>query len=299
MHDECKKMNTENIYENAITIKHLNKSYKDFTLKDVSLILPKGTVMGFVGQNGSGKTTTIKSILNLIPADSGEISVFNLDTNKHSVRIKEDIGIVFDELALPDVLNCKMVNNIMKNIYKNWDESVFFQYAESFSLPVDKIFKKFSRGMQMKVQMAVALSHNAKLLILDEATAGLDPIARNELLDTLLEYMEDEEHSILMSSHITSDLERVADYVTFIDNGTILLSDEKYTITDNHMIVKGTTEQINALPAEHIVSVRKNSYGSEALTHHYATLKELYPNLLYDKASLDDILCFYVKKSKQ
>lgn len=292
-------MNMENIYENAITIKHLNKSYKDFALKDVSLILPKGTVMGFVGQNGSGKTTTIKSILNLIPADSGEISVFNLNTNEHSVRIKEDIGIVFDELALPDVLNCKMVNNIMKNIYKNWDESVFFQYVEAFSLPADKIFKKFSRGMQMKVQMAVALSHNAKLLILDEATAGLDPIARNELLDILLEYMEDEEHSILMSSHITSDLERVADYVTFIDNGTILLSDEKYSITDNHMIVKGTAEQINALPAEHIVSVRKNSYGAEALTHHYAILKELYPNLLYDKASLDDILCFYVKKSKQ
>ena len=151
----------------------------------------------------------------------------------------------------------------------------------------------------MKVQMAVALSHNPKLLILDEATAGLDPIARNELLDILLAYMEDEEHSILMSSHITSDLERIADYVTFIDNGTILLSDEKYNITENHAIVKGTEQEISTLPDKYIISSRKNSYGAEALTNSSSTLKKLYPDLVYDKVSLDDILCFYVKKSKQ
>lgn len=292
-------MQDENVFENAITIKHLQKSYKDFNLNDVSLTVRKGTVMGFVGQNGSGKTTTIKSILNLIQTDSGDVFVFDLDSKEHSVRIKEDIGIVFDELALPDALTCKMVNNIMKNIYRNWDESAFYHYTEQFSLPTDKIFKKFSRGMQMKVQMAVALSHHAKLLILDEATAGLDPIARNELLDILLDYMEDEEHSILMSSHITSDLERVADYVTFIDNGKILLSDEKYAITESHSIVKGSVDEINALPKMYIISSRRNSYGAEALTNQSAALKELYPNLVYDKASLDDILCFYVKKSKR
>lgn len=292
-------MNDNNNTQHAITIKNLCKAYKDFSLNNVSLTLLKGTVMGFVGQNGSGKTTTIKAILNLIQADSGSVSVFGLDTKEQSVQIKENIGIVFDELALPDVLNCNMVNHIMKNIYKNWDEKLFFQYTDTFSLPAHKIFKKFSRGMQMKVQMAVALSHNPKLLILDEATAGLDPIARNELLDILLAYMEDEEHSILMSSHITSDLERIADYVTFIDNGTILLSDEKYNITENHAIVKGTEEEIDVLPDKYIISRRKNSYGAEALTNSLSALRKLYPNLVYDKVSLDDILCFYVKKSKQ
>lgn len=283
-------------YENAISIKNVSKNYKDFCLQNISLELKKGTVMGFVGQNGSGKTSTIKAVLNLIKTDDGNISVFNLDNKQYSTEIKEEIGIVFDELALPDVLTCKMVNSIMKNIYKNWDEKIFFHYTDVFSLPLNKPFKKFSRGMQMKIQMAIALSHKAKLLILDEATAGLDPIARNNLLDILLEYMESEEHSILISSHITSDLERIADYVTFIDNGRILLSDEKYVITENHCIVKGPLETIYSLPKECIVSTRKNSYGAEALTDHPDRLKHDFPDLIYDKASLDDILCFYVKK---
>lgn len=284
-------------YENAISMKHVSKSYKDFDLKDISLELKRGTVMGFVGQNGSGKTTTIKAILNLIKTDEGSIQVFNLNNCQYSADIKEDIGIVFDELGIPDVLTCKMVNHIMKNIYKNWDEKSFLHYMEIFSLPLNKQLKKFSRGMQMKMQMAVALSHNARLLILDEATAGLDPIARNDLLDILLEFMESEDHSILMSSHITSDLERIADYVTFIDNGRILLSDEKYIISENHCIVKGSSDIIYSLPKDYIVSIRKNSYGAEALTNHPDRLKHDYPDLIYDKASLDDILCFYVKKS--
>lgn len=285
--------------EHTLVIKDLSKSYKDFSLNGISFSIPKGTVMGFVGQNGAGKTTTIKSILNLINIDSGEISVFGLDSKNDSVRIKEDIGVVFDELGLPNTLNCNMVNSIMKNIYKHWDSKEFFGYLEQFKLPPNKSFKKFSRGMQMKLQAAIALSHKAKLLILDEATSGLDPIARNELLDILLEYMEDEEHSILMSSHITSDLERVADYITFIDEGSILLSEEKYEITEKHSIVKGTIDEINNLPKDLIVSIRKNSYGSEALTNNVDELKKHFPNLVYDKVSLDDILYFYVKQRKE
>lgn len=292
-------MSYQNNYKNAIEIKNVTKSYKDFSLHEMSMTVPKGTIMGFVGQNGSGKTTTIKSILNLIETDSGNISVFGMDSTKNSLCIKENIGVVFDELALPNVLTCKQTNNIMKSIYKNWDEKAFFKYIEDFELPPNKQFKKFSRGMQMKIQMAVALSHNAKLLILDEATAGLDPIARNELLDLLLAFMEDEEHSILMSSHITSDLERIADYVTFIDKGNILLSDEKYSILENHSLVKGSINEIESLPHEYIISIRKNSYGAEALTNNPSALKEIYPSLIYDKVSLDDILCFYVSKRRK
>lgn len=293
-----KNFSYQNNYQNAIEIKNLTKNYKDFSLNNLSLTLPKGTVMGFVGQNGSGKTTTIKSILNLINIEEGEVSVFGLDTTQNSITIKENIGVVFDELSLPNTLTCKQTNSIMKNIYKNWNEDAFFQYTKDFELPLNKPFKNFSRGMQMKIQMAVALSHDAKLLILDEATAGLDPIARNELLDILLEFMENEEHSILMSSHITSDLERVADYVTFIDKGNLLLSDEKYSIFENHSLVKGSVEEIESLPKDYIVSTRKNSYGAEALTNNPSVLKENYPNLVYDKVSLDDILCFYVEKKR-
>ena len=288
-----------NNFENAIEITHLSKNYKDFSLNDLSFKLIKGTVMGFVGQNGSGKTTTIKSILNLINTDSGNISVLGIDNKEKDFSVKEHIGVVFDELSLPNTLTCKQINNIMKNIYKTWDEDKFFKYLEYFELPLNKTLKKFSRGMQMKIQMAVALSHDSKLLILDEATAGLDPIARNELLDILLEYMEDEEHSILMSSHITSDLERVADYVTFIDKGTLLLTDEKYSILENHLIVKGSSEEIENLPKEYIVSSRKNSYGAEALTNNPSAIKKIFPDLTYDKASLDDILCFYVSRKRK
>lgn len=289
----------ENNFENAIEITHLSKNYKDFSLNDLSLKLIKGTVMGFVGQNGSGKTTTIKSILNLINTDNGNISVLGINNKEKDYSVKEHIGVVFDELSLPNALTCKQTNNIMKNIYKTWDEDKFFKYLEYFELPLNKTLKKFSRGMQMKIQMAVALSHDSKLLILDEATAGLDPIARNELLDILLEYMEDEEHSILMSSHITSDLERVADYVTFIDKGTLLLTDEKYSILENHLIVKGSLAEIENLPKEYIVSSRKNSYGAEALTNNPLAIKKLFPDLTYDKASLDDILCFYVSRKRK
>ena len=282
----------------AINMEHVCKSYRDFTLNDVTLRLPTGTVMGYVGQNGSGKTTSIKALLNLFRPDSGSIQLLNRDMKTDAESVKQDIGVVFDELALPDTLTCKMVNSIMKNIYKNWDENTFFHYMEVFELPDNKIFRKFSRGMQMKTQLAIALSHDAKLLILDEATAGLDPIARNELLDILLEYMEKEEHSILMSSHITSDLERVADYVTFIDKGTILLSDEKYSILENHSIVKGSIEEIKQLPNEYVINSRKNSYGAEALVNNPEAIRQAYPKLVQDKATLDDILCFYAARHR-
>lgn len=283
----------------AINIENLNKKYKDFRLHNINLQIASGTIMGFVGQNGAGKTTTIKALLNLIKKDSGSIKIFDSDICSNEIAIKNQIGVVFDELGLPVTLNCKKVNTIMKNIYTNWDSEQFYTLTKSFDLPIDKQFSKFSRGMQMKLQTAIALSHNAKLLILDEATSGLDPIARNELLDILLEFMEDESHSILMSSHITSDLERVADYITFIDNGSILLSDDKFSISENHAVAKGSVEVISSIPHEYIISTRKNAYGCEALVLSPQAVHKIYPELILDKASLDDILYFYAKRNKK
>lgn len=291
-------MKSENTqYEYTINITGLTKVYPAFTMDNLNFKLQKGTVMGLIGQNGAGKTTLIKSLLNLIRWDAGNIEIFGLDNKSNEKAIKNDIGVVFDELGIPESLNCKMVNSIMKNIYSNWNSESFFEYTTMFKLPVDKAFKKFSRGMRMKLQIAVALSHDAKLLILDEATSGLDPVSRNELLDILLEYMEDENHSILMSSHITSDLERVADYITFIDGGTILLQGDKYDIANGYSLAKGTQEVVDSIPKEYVVSIRKNSYGAEALVNKPGEVEKLGLDIVLDKVSLDNILCFYVKKN--
>ena len=194
--------------ENILEIKNLSKKYDSFELKNINIELPKGTIMGFIGENGAGKTTTIKSILNIINKDSGQIKIFGLD-NKET-KIKEDIGVVLDDSFLSEYLNPLGINKIMKNIYKNWDEKLYFKYLEDFKLSKEKISKEYSNGMKMKLKIAVALSHHPKLLILDEPTSGLDPIARNEILDIFQEFIQDENKGIFVSSHITSDLEHIA-----------------------------------------------------------------------------------------
>ena len=209
--------------ENILEVKNLNKRYKEFELKNINLSLPHGMIMGLIGENGAGKTTTIKSILNLIRIDSGEIKIFGLDLGKDEKEIKENVGVVLDDSFLSEYLTGKDINKIMKKIYKNWDEELFFKYLKEFNLPIDKISKEFSSGMKMKLKIAVALSHKPKLLILDEPTSGLDPVARNEILDIFQDFIENGENSILVSSHITSDLEHVADYITFINNGEIVM----------------------------------------------------------------------------
>ena len=210
--------------ENILEIKDLSKKYDGFELKNINIKLPKGTIMGFIGENGAGKTTTIKLILNIIKKNEGEIKIFGLDNIKEEKRIKEDIGVVLDDSFLSEYLNPLDINKIMKNIYKNWDEELYFKYINEFKLPKDKISKEYSTGMKMKLKIAVALSHHPKLLILDEPTSGLDPIARNEILDIFQDFIQDEEHGIFVSSHITSDLEHIADYVTFINEGEIVFT---------------------------------------------------------------------------
>ena len=285
-------------YENAIEISHLSKKYDGFALQDISLTVPKGCIMGFIGQNGAGKTTTIRSILNMMPLDSGIIHVLGYDHEKEECKAKEHIGFVFDEMGFHKVLNATDLNKMFRNIYKNWDETAFFQNLERFGLPKKKAVGKFSRGMQMKLQIAVALSHQAKLLIMDEPTSGLDPVVRNEILDIFLEFVQNEEHTILLSSHITSDLERIADYITFIDQGKILLSGERISILEDHGMIKCKKEEVVKIPSEYIVGKRVSQFSVEVLVKEKKRCIQECPEFLMEKVSLDEIMIFYISGSK-
>ncbi len=279
--------------ENAFKITNLSKNYKDFKLDNINIELPKGCIMGFIGENGAGKSTTIKLILDLIHRDSGNITVLGKDNKKELNLIKENIGVVMDECFFPENINAANINLIMKNIYKTWDEKKFNNLLSGFSLPDKKIIKDYSRGMKMKLSIAVALSHDSKLLILDEATSGLDPIVRDEILDVFLEFIQNEEHSIFISSHIISDLEKICDYVTFIHKGKIIFSEPKDSLIEDYGILKCSSENFKNIDKSIIKGYRKNSFGVEALV-----LKNNFKgNYVIDKASIEDIMLFYVKEN--
>lgn len=286
-------------YENAIEIKGITKHYDGFTLDNISFNVPKGSIMGFIGQNGAGKSTTINTILNIIKADSGEIRVFGKDTRTADVQMKQDISAVFDELPFHEQLNAKSLDKILKHIFKQWDSNKFYSYLERFQLPVKKKFGQFSKGMKMKLQIAAALSHNAKLLIMDEATTGLDPVVRNEILDIFLEFLQDEEHSILMSSHITSDLEKIADSVTFIDKGRLLLTGYKDEILENHGVVKCSKADYENIGKGDIISARISDFGVEAMVSDRQGISRKYSGLVIDPTTLEEIMLFYVNREKK
>ena len=247
--------------DKAIEIKGINKNYGDFQLKDVSFSLSKGSIMGFIGENGAGKTTTLKLILNLIKRDSGSIKVMGLDNIKDEKAIKDNIGVVLDDSFFHDNLTPLNINKIMSKIYSKWDEKEYISYIQRFKLPKDKIVKDFSKGMKMKLSIAVALSHKAKLLILDEATSGLDPVVRNEILDVFLDFIQDEENSVLISSHIISDLEKVADYITFIHDGEIVFCESKDVLLYEYGIFKCGLEDFNKLNKKEFLGYEKNTFG--------------------------------------
>lgn len=278
--------------EHSLIVKNITKHYPSFTLDKVSFTLPKGSIMGLVGVNGAGKSTTMKSILGLCKTDSGEVTVLG-QTSNDKLR-KEDIGVVFDECHLHQMLKIKQFQKIFPEIYPNWDASLFEEYMKRFQLPLDKPIKNFSRGMKMKLAIAVAVCHQAKLLILDEPTSGLDPIMRNEILDLFLEYIEDGEKSILVSSHITSDLEKIADYITFIDKGKVLMSGNKDDIIYNHGVARGTKSDLTKIPKENLLSIRESQYHCEALVVNPSQVLKLYPNLVIDKVSLEDIMMLLI-----
>lgn len=288
-----------NDYENAIEIKDLTKRYDGFTLDKVSFNVPKGSIMGFIGQNGAGKTTTINAILNIVKKDEGEIKLLGLDSQKDEYDAKKQIAAVFDELPFDDRLNAISIDKVLREIFEEWNSETFFNYLDRFSLPRKKKFGKFSKGMKMKLQIASALSHNAKLLIMDEATTGLDPVVRNEILDIFLEYLQNEDHSILMSSHITSDLDKVADSVTFIDKGKVLISGYKDDILYSHGILKCTKDDYKDIAPEDIVSARLNDFGAEIMVTDKAECSRKYSGAVIDPATLEDIMLFYVNRGKK
>ncbi|MBQ6252136.1 ABC transporter ATP-binding protein [Ruminococcus sp.] len=288
-----------NDYENAIEIKGLTKRYDGFTLDNVSFDVPKGSIMGFIGQNGAGKTTTINALLNIVKKDEGEIKLLGLDSVKDEFEVKSQIAAVFDELPFDDRLNANDINKILREVFEQWSSETFFGYLDRFALPRKKKFGKFSKGMKMKLQIASALSHNAKLLIMDEATTGLDPVVRNEILDIFLEYLQNEEHTILMSSHITSDLDKVADSVTFIDKGKLLISGYKDDILDSHGVLKCTKNDYKEIDPEDIISARLSDFGAEVMVADRAECSRKYSGAVIDPATLEEIMIYYVNRSKK
>ncbi len=287
------------IYENAIEISGLTKKYSGFTLDNISFNVPKGSIMGFIGQNGAGKTTTIRSLLNIIGIDKGEIKLLGLDYLKNEQEIKERISVVFDELPFHDIFTAKDMARIFEGIYPQWDNAVYTQYLDRFGLPKNKKIGEFSKGMKMKLQIACALSHNAELLVMDEATTGLDPVVRDEILHIFMEYLQDGERSILMSSHITSDLEKIADSVTFIDKGKLLISGYKDDILESHGILKCDKSELSNIDPKDIVSIRMNNYGAEVMLSDRQSASYRYSGAIIDPASLDDIMLYYVHKDER
>lgn len=287
-----------NEYENAIEISGVTKRYEGFTLDNISFDVPKGSIMGFIGQNGAGKTTTIRSLLNITNIDEGEIRLLGLGHIKNEFEIKNRIAVVFDELPFHDVFNAADMARIFEGLYPEWDNTVYSAYLDRFKLPLKKKIGQYSKGMKMKLQIACALSHNAELLVMDEATTGLDPVVRDEILHIFMEYLQNGERSILMSSHITGDLEKIADSVTFIDKGKILLTGYKDVILETHGILKCGNNEIENIDRADIVSVRANKFGAEVMLSDLEGARHKYSGAVIDPASLDNIMLYYVHKGE-
>lgn len=254
---------------NAIEIKDVCKQYKGFSLDHVSLTLPGGCVMGLIGENGAGKSTLLRILLGMVRKDGGSVSILGHDTDRESELIlaKEDVGVVLDEVGLPESFKAKQISSVMAGIYQRWDEEKFFGYLRQFSVPANKRFKELSRGMKMKVGIAIALSHDAKLLLLDEATNGLDPLVRDEITDLFYDFTRDEQHAVLLSSHIVSDLEKICDYVTFLHNGKILLSEEKDLLLGDYCIVKCEPEEAAQFDPAAVLGRKNSQFGTQLLVH--------------------------------
>ena len=251
--------------ENALEIKGLCKQYEGFALENVSFTLPRGAVMGFIGENGAGKTTTIKSILHLIHRDAGEISVLGLDNEKDERAVKERIGVVLEDGCFLNTMNARQVDTLMGKAYKSWQSAQFFGFMKRFGIDERKKIKDYSKGMRMKISIAAALSHGAELLIMDEPTSGLDPVVRDEVLDLFYDFMQDESHAILLSSHITSDLDKIADYITFIHQGRIVLSEPRDELLDTYGVLRCTADQLASLDPAAVRAKRVSTFGCEAL----------------------------------
>ncbi len=280
--------------DNRLEVRNLTKQYEDFTLDHVSFSIPKGTIMGLIGENGAGKSTTINAILDLIHKDDGTVTFWGQELSS-AKQLKEDIGVVFDGINFYETLTAAKVGKISQTAYKQWNDRLYREYLNRFQLPADKEIKTFSKGMKMKLCIAVALSHKPKLLILDEATSGLDPVMRDDILDVFLEFVQDEEHSILISSHITTDLEKVADSITFIHQGKVLFCKAKDELLYQYGIIRCGAAAFNEIDKSEILAYRKEDYQWNVLVADKEKARRRYKNVVVDDVSIDDILLLYVK----
>ena len=281
--------------ENILELSGVGKSFPSFSLRDVGFAVPAGSIMGLIGENGAGKTTLIRLILNELRRDGGSIRIFGKDGIKDEIAVKEQIGVVFDELCFPGEFRAKDIGAVLGRVFKTWDGGLYRRYLGDFSLPDKKRIKEYSKGMKMKLGIAAALSHRPRLLILDEATSGLDPVMRSDILDLLLDFIQDESRGVLFSSHITSDLERVADYVTFLHEGRVVFSRAKDELEEHMGILKCGASRADALKASDFLRVRRGPFGCEALVADRAAAKRDYPDAVVGPAALDEIMLLYAK----
>lgn len=279
--------------KNNILVRDLCKQFDDFLLDHVSFQVPKGRIVGFIGENGAGKSTTINLILDELKRDNGQIQIFGKENTITSV--KEDIGVVFDECNFHDVFNTSDIEKILSGIYKSWDSNLYRQYLKKFKIPERKQIGSFSKGMKMKLSIICAMAHKPKLLILDEATTGLDPVVRDEILDLFLEFIQDEECSIFFSSHITSDIQKIADYVILIHQGKIIFEEQKDDLVYNFGVVKCGKEKFTSISPDDYIIHRITNVSVECLVRDKEAIKRKYKNIVVDNATLEDIMLFYIK----
>lgn len=283
--------------KNSILVQNLYKKFNDFSLDHISFKIPTGRIVGFIGENGSGKSTTINLILNQLKKDGGKIKIFGVDNTTQS--IKDNIGVVFDECNFHEVFTVQNIGKMLSGVYSSWDDSLYLNYLRKFNLPLNKPIGSFSKGMKMKLSIICAMSHKPKLLILDEATTGLDPIVREEILDLFLEFIQNEEHSIFFSSHITSDIQKIADYVILIHQGKIIFEEQKDDLIYKYGIIKcGKEKFAKILPDDYIIH-RETNVSMECLVRDKNVIRRKYKNIVVDNATLEDIMLFYIKGGTQ
>lgn len=281
--------------KDVLTVKRLTKNYQDFTLDHVSFEIPQGSIVGLIGENGAGKSTIIKAVLGLIKKDDGEITLFGRQDGALNTKIKEQIGVVFDGSNFSGDLSPRKLNKVFKDIYRSWDEDLYISLLEKMAVPVNQKIKTFSKGMKMKLSLVAAFAHHPKLLILDEATSGLDPVMRDDILDMFLEFVQDEENSILVSSHITSDLEKVADYIIFVHNGSVIFSKPKDELLENYGIIKCGDAAFERIEKEDRIACRKLDYEWQILVEDRNKIQKKYKEAMVVPATIDEIMLLYVK----
>ena len=281
--------------ENNIEVRQMTKTYPAFRLDRVDLCVPKGSIVGLIGENGAGKTTLIKGMLGLIHPEEGEVLIFGKDTQTSMKEIKKDIGVVLDGSFFMELLKVQAIDTVMKGIYDKWDTALFYDYLERFGIDPSKKIKEMSKGMQKKLEILTALSHHPKLLILDEPTSGLDPVVRNEILDIFQDFILDEECSILLSTHITSDLEHIADYLAFIDNGHMIFFETRDKVLDSYGILKCDQQQFERLEPSDVIRYRKNRYNYEVLVSDRHVIRRTYRDAVIEKITIEDLMLLYIK----